>query len=179
MLAAATTIRSGWTSPACATWLTTRYTRRLASNPISVAQRTITSSRRCIVWLRSYSRRMRADSVITSGLLEVPSTGRKSGTTVVKLMVTEASTRESGLHPVMPGGGDVAGVQVTETLAGVMLAAVRMSLMRATAELLSNTVFVEVDPDPGALTTPTRAPSRAAFIATLAVSQARLSSSPP
>ena len=52
-----------------------------------------------------------------------PSIGRKSGTTVTKLMVAEACTWESGVHPVVPAGGVVAAMHVTDTLTGVRFAA--------------------------------------------------------
>src|SRR5262245_66344208 len=115
---------------------------------------------------------MTAVSVMTSGLPGVASTGRKSGWTVTKLIVTDAVTFESGMHPLRPGGGEAGGVQVTLTPAGVRLAAVRMLLIRATAAVLSKIGALGFVPRAG-VTTPTRAPSRAALVAMFAVNQAR------
>src|SRR5260370_28616811 len=121
---------------------------------------------------------MMVDSVTTRGLLGVPSTGRKCGATVTKFIVTEAVTLESGMHPLSPGGGDATGVQVTLTLAAVRFAAVKISLILVRAAVLSKMGALGLVPSAG-VTTPTRAPSRAALVAMLAVNQARLSSSPP
>ena len=63
--------------------------------------------------------------------------GRKSGATVTKFTVAEACIWESGVHPVVPAGGVVAAMHVTETLVGVMLAELRTWLSRARAVVLS------------------------------------------
>jgi hypothetical protein len=84
-----------------------------------------------------YSRRIEAVSWITSGLAGEPSIGRKAGATVTKFTVAEACIWESGVHPVVPAGGDVAGIHVTDTLAGTMFAELRTWLSRASAWVLS------------------------------------------
>ena len=80
-------------------------------------------------------------------------------------MVTDASTWASGRQAVEE--------HVTELLAAVRFAASRISVMRASAGPLLNVGLLGSG---GGVTTPTRAASRTALVAILAVSHARLSS---